>query len=170
MAVNRYETVADHGMADRPQHKQIAESALSVGGTRPEHVESMLLKACRISLEDGLDDERLWFEAEIALSPTTREIAIEHPMIVRYERDFDIGAGRIMHSLPVEIVDHLASLPRPPLFVVDVDASDEESARAIAADHFDGAMAIIAAAGRPPGFPIPATVMVFPDGSVSSQS
>jgi Apea-like HEPN len=128
----------------------MAESALARGGPSRKAAETLLTSACVMSVVDGRDEAIAWIKAELA-EPPTRWAFVESIGAYLPKDELHLGSCRLALEPPSEVVpepveprlrEHLA----PPLILVEVDARDQESARLLARDRIDEAVAILALA------------------------
>jgi hypothetical protein len=125
----------------------LAESALARGGPSRKAIEELLTKACSVSVRDGSDEAIQWIAAELT-EPPDRWFFIEPIRAYVPADDLHLGSCRLARELPADIVPEQVA-PRaqerlaPPLIIAEVSARDEQSARLLARDRIDEAVAIL---------------------------
>jgi hypothetical protein len=125
----------------------LAGSALARGGPSRKAAESLLTKACGMSVVQGTEGAIAWIRAELA-EPPGRWLFVESIPAYLPKQELQLGSCRLTRDVPTDTVpepleprlrEHLA----PPLIIAGVEARDEESARLLARDRIDEAVAIL---------------------------
>lgn len=150
----------------------LARSALKHGGLRPRSMESLIVQACGRSRAEGADTAIVWLEEQLDQPPRNLRVIVPCPAFVG-NIDVDIGSCRIVHALPNEFAE--SNFPPPewlttPVLVTEVVSHDEESARLIAADRFDEALAILNLGDASPSQLSPRSAIIGENGSTGWNS
>jgi hypothetical protein len=128
----------------------LAEPALARGGPSRKAAENLLTKACVRSVTNGPGEAIAWLSAELSELPD-RWLFAESILAYLPKDELQLGSCRLAREVPSDTVpepieprlrEHLT----PPLILVEVDARDEESAKVLARDRIDEAVAILALA------------------------
>jgi hypothetical protein len=125
----------------------LAESALARGGPSRKATEELLTKACSISVLEGSEAAIRWIETELA-EPPHRWLFAESIQAYLPADELHLGGCRLVRELPPDVVpEHVALRVRehldPPLIIAEVNARDQPSARLLARDRIDEAVAIL---------------------------
>jgi hypothetical protein len=130
----------------------LAESALARGGPSRKAAENLLTRACSMSVVQGSEEAIAWITAELA-EPPGRWLFVESIVAYLPKQELHLGGCRLARDVPTDTVpepveprlrEHLT----PPLIIAEVEARDEESARLLARDRIDEAVAILVLATR----------------------
>jgi hypothetical protein len=125
----------------------LAGSALARGGPSRKAAETLLTRACSMSVVQGSEEAITWIRAELA-EPPGRWLFAESILAYLPKPELQLGACRLALDVPTGTVpepveprlrEHLT----PPLIIADVEARDEESARLLAREQIDEAVAIL---------------------------
>jgi hypothetical protein len=142
----------------RNLQRTFAASALARGGPSRKAIEEMLTKACQISAMDGHDAALDFLNTQLS-EPSRRWVLAEPLQALVPADDLPLGACRLTRELPAEALpsgatDQIAAQLKGPFIVAEVEARDPESARLIAHDRIEEAVAIlILASGHRGSFP-----------------
>lgn len=125
----------------------LAESALASGGPSRKAIEDLLTNACKISVLEGSEAAIVWIEAELA-EPPHRWFFVESIQAYLPADELRLGGCRLAREPPTDVVpERLAPRVREhlelPLIIAEVNARDQQSARLLARDRIDEAVAIL---------------------------
>jgi hypothetical protein len=133
--------------------RDLADSALSSGGPRPEAAQALVVETCSIALNESQDAALAFLRSALSTGPSRYQVHedIRGPFPIE---ELTIGACTIRSELPPDIaeipaVKHLGNFPSG-LLSVNVEAYDHESAVFPAQQRFAETRAILVLLAFPP--------------------